>query len=122
MTSLKKYLLLNASFSGISGVSLVLFSSKFMSLFGLNDALIFIVLGVGLLGFSGFVFWVTLKKESNKKLVQLITIMDLLWVIASLIIFWLKAFDLTNIGYTIITLVALWIAFLAFQQNRFSKA
>jgi hypothetical protein len=93
-----------------------------MTLFGLNDGLVFVVIGIGLLGFSGYVLWVAMMKESNKKLVQLITLMDLLWVVASLVIVLMKAFDLTNIGYTIITFVALWIAFLAFQQNRFNTA
>jgi hypothetical protein len=68
------------------------------------------------------VFGVALMKDSNKNLVQLITLMDLIWVVASLVIVLMKAFDLTNIGYTIITFVALWIAFLAFHQNRFNTA
>lgn len=121
MIELKKYLNINGSFSALSGISMILCTCQLNDLFGFDHPYIFPIIGINLLIFAGFVFVTSLKFISNKKLVQAITVMDVLWVLGSLAILIFDLFSLTIIGRLLIGLVAVWIAFLAFKQIKHSK-
>ena len=66
--------------------------------------------------FSVFVFYVSRRQLTNKILVNIISGLDALWVLGSLFIIMLGLFDLSIIGYIIIGVVAVWIAFLGYKQ------
>ncbi len=118
MKQLKTYLTANSIFSAMSGLSMLLFSNKLNDLFGFKHPFVFPVIGINLLFFSAFVFFVSLKQTSNRGLVTTITILDLLWVVGSFIIVAFGLFDISTTGNVLISMVAIWIAFLAYKQYR----
>jgi hypothetical protein len=121
MKELKKHLTINSIFSAMSGSTMLLFSTQLNELFGIDNVYIFPILGVNLLVFAAFVWYVASKKLTNKILITTITILDLLWVLGSLIIVIFSLFDLTKTGNILISLVAIWIAFLAYKQFKNNK-
>jgi hypothetical protein len=121
MKELKKYLTINSAFSALSGMTMLLLSSRLNSLFGIDNEYIFPIIGANLLIFSVFVWYVSSKQLTNKLLVTTITVLDLLWVLGSVLIVALGIVDLSKLGNTIIIIVAIWIAFLAFKQFKNNK-
>lgn len=116
MNELKKYLTINSLFSSICGLIMLIFNSKLISIFDIQNLYVFPVIGLNLVVFSGFVWYVSRKQLTNIILVLTISILDLVWVAVSFVIVFLGLFDISLIGIIIIILVANWIAFLAFKQ------
>ncbi len=121
MKEIKKYLYINSIFSAISGLTMLIFSNNLNKLFNIEITYVFPIIGVNLLIFSAFVWYASSKQSTNKKLVTTITLLDGLWVSGSFAIVLLGLFDLSKIGYILITLVAVWIAFLAYKQFKNNK-
>jgi len=121
MKELKKYLTINFTFSAISGLTMLLFSSNLNGLFNIDNIYIFPIIGANLLIFSAFVWYISSKQLTNKMLVATITILDLLWVLGSFIIVLFGLFDISKTGNILISIVAIWIAFLAYKQFRNNK-
>lgn len=80
---LKAYLSLNSIFSAISGIAMLIFPERLRQLFNIDDAYVFPIIGACLLLFAVFVWFVASPKLANKTLVQIITFLDILWVIGS---------------------------------------
>ncbi len=120
MKELKKYLTINSIFSAISGSVMLLLSSNLNELFHIENIYVSPVIGANLLFFAAFVWYVSRKQLTNKILVTTITVLDILWVLGSFGIVIFGLFDLSNNGYILIGVVALWIAFLAFKQFKYS--
>ena len=116
MNELKKFLLINSFFSIACGSIMLFFSIKLNSFFNINNEFIFQVIGLNLIFFSILVYYVSLKHLRNKSLVNIISLLDAVWVIGSLIIILFDLFNLSNNGKIIIGLVAVWIAFLGYKQ------
>lgn len=116
MKELKKYLVINSAFSALSGLTMLAFSEPLNNIFNLNNDYVFPIIGINLLLFSILVWFVSNRQIGNKKLVNLICILDLLWVIGSLTIILLNLFGISQNGKIIIGIVASWIAFLAYMQ------
>ena len=116
MNELKKFLLINSFFSISCGTIMLFFSIKLNSFFNINNEFIFQVIGLNLIFFSILVYYVSLKHLRNKLLVNIISLLDAVWVIGSLIIILFDLFNLSNNGKIIIGLVAVWIAFLGYKQ------
>ena len=121
MNTLKKYLSINSIFSAISGLTMLLFSNKLNILFAIDNAYVFPMIGANLLLFSAIVCYVSNKQLTNKMFVNLISILDLLWVIGSFAIVGFKLFNISNTGNIAISIVAIWIAFLAYKQYSNNK-
>ena len=121
MSSLKKYLIINSIFSAISGFTMMLFSSKLNETFNINNTYVFPIIGANLLVFSAYVWYVASRKEIPKKEVKLITILDSLWVLGSIVIVAFDLFELSSTGRLLISIVAVWIAFLAYKQSTNNK-
>lgn len=122
MKQLKTYLTINSIFSAISGLAMLLFTNSLNDLFGFKHPYIFPIIGLNLLVFAGFVFFVSVKQLSNKGLVTTITILDLLWVAGSFVIVAFGLFDISRAGNIFTIIVAIWIAFLAYKQFINSKS
>ena len=116
MKELKKYLIINSTFSAVSGLAMLILSSNLNELFQIDNIYVFPFIGVNLLFFAAFVWYVSSKQLTNKTLVTTITILDILWVLGSLVIVSLDLFDLSKVGNILIGVVAVWIAFLAYKQ------
>jgi len=121
MKEIKKYLYINSTFSAISGLTMLLFSNNLNKFFNIENTYVFPIIGANLLGFSVFVWYVSSKQSTNKKLVATISILDGLWVLGSFAIVLLGLFDLSKNGYILMTIVAIWIAFLAYKQFKNNK-
>lgn len=116
MKSHKSYLTINSIFSCISGLALLTFSGKLGTLMNITEVFILQIIGANLLVFAAFVLFVQQKHAANKVLVYLISILDWLWVLGSVIIVMLRLFSLSMTGYLLISTVALFVAYLAFNQ------
>lgn len=118
MGLLKKYLQMNGGFSLLSGLIMLLMSKRLAVLFGIGSNIIFLVIGIGLVGFSLFVFYVSQNVGKSKTFVQVITILDILWVVGSLALLVFRPFTITVIGNILIATIMMIIAFFAINQYR----
>jgi UDP-N-acetylmuramyl pentapeptide phosphotransferase/UDP-N-acetylglucosamine-1-phosphate transferase len=116
MKKLKKYLIINSCFSALSGLSMVLFSNALNRFFNLSNPYIFPIIGINLLIFALIVGYVAQKQLHNKLLVNVISGLDGLWALGSLIIVVFHCFDLPKNSYWVIDLLGVWIGFLGYQQ------
>ncbi|MBO6515791.1 MAG: hypothetical protein JJ975_04490 [Bacteroidia bacterium] len=121
MQKLKKYLVVNAAFSGISGLTMLLLSQPMQRFFGFQNDAVFPAIGINLVLFAILVFSIANKQLKNKTLVNLISVMDFLWVIGSIVIIAKGMFDLSTNGYLVIGVVAVWIAYLGVNQVRLNR-
>ena len=121
MKTLKQYLKINSFFSLLSGGIMILFVEELITFFGIYNAYIFPIIGLNLLVFSLFVWYIAHKHINSKSLINLISILDALWVIGSLIIVLFGLFELTTRGNILISAVAIWIAFLGYKQYKFNS-
>lgn len=116
MVELKKYLLLNAAFSGFSGITMLLAGKWLNSWFSITNAFVLPIIGVNLFVFA-IIVWLTAQKFLHKKsLVSVITILDVCWVIGSIILTSFRFFNLSNLAYVCIGIVAAFVTFMAYKQ------
>jgi hypothetical protein len=118
MMYLKNILLLNAVSSGATGIGLIVFARFIADIFGVQQLSPFYGTGIFLVVFAAFVGYESLQKPIRTGRVQLISMLDNLWVLASMSIVLLGLFNLTLIGYGLITGVAFWVAAMAYLQVR----
>ena len=121
MNELKKYLSINSIFSAFSGILMSLFPEQLNAVFNVSNPYIFPIIGLNLIVFSIFVWFVSTKQLSNKILVNLISSLDVLWVLGSVVIVLFSLFNLSRSGYILIGVVAVWITFLAYKQFKNNK-
>lgn len=121
MKNLRKYLTINSLFSVVSGLTMLLLSNKLNEMFSISNAYVFPIIGANLLVFALFVWYVANKQITNKPLVTIISALDLLWVLGSITIVIFRLFEISKVGNTCIIIVAIWIAFLAYQQFKNNK-
>lgn len=118
MTSLKNVLLINGVSSGATGLIFLVFGKFAATLFGASQPAPFWAVGVFLIAFAALVIAEGVQATPRPGRVMLITTLDTLWVVGSLIIVVLQLFDLSLMGYVLISGVALWVATMAVLQAR----
>jgi len=116
MKTLKNVLLVNALSSGATGLGLIALAAPVAILFGISEATPVIEVGVFLFAFAILVFREGRRTTPNLRMVKLIIILDISWVLVSLLVVVLQLFYLTPIGYFGIGTVALWVAGMAYLQ------
>jgi hypothetical protein len=117
MQKLKNYLIINSVFSDFSGFCMLLFSSKLNIIFNIENPYIFPVIGVNLLVFAVFVLYVAIKKSEQRSFVGVITLLDALWVLGSVVLLlFSNQTGISSSGNLLIGLVAVFIGFLALMQ------
>lgn len=121
MNELKRYLTINSIFSAVCGIAMIILPVGLSSFFDIVNPYVFPVIGLNLIIFSLFVWYVSRKHLTNKTLVNLISGLDALWVLGSLIIVLFGLFELSKNGNILIVFVAIWIAFLGYKQFRYSR-
>ena len=114
--SLKSILLANALFSGISGLILAVFYEKMAVAIDLKTASALVVVGIALLVFSLFLFWLRSKDKPPKALIISVIIQDALWVLGSAIVLLVQPFGLNAAGHGLIAAVAVVVLLFAVLQ------
>jgi hypothetical protein len=109
---MKKALGINAVFSALSGLILIVFPNRLASLFEVKGATVFWIIGVALLFFAATILY-EIKKQ-NKFRIAWIIVQDLLWSIYLLIA---GPFDVSSIGNYIIATVAAIVLMMAINQG-----
>lgn len=112
---MKKALGINAIFSGLSGVSLMLFDERMAELFETTALTPFWLIGILLLIFSSTIIWE--MKRRNPIVILWIITQDMLWVIGSAVILIWKPFIISNEGYGIIAVTAVIVFIMAVNQH-----
>jgi len=118
MIPLKTTLTINAASSGATGLGLIILAGPVAGLFEVSETTPFIGVGIFLILFASFVFLVGVSKSINPKAVRLIITLDALWVVASLGLVAIASSSISLIGTLTILAVALWVAAMAFLQNK----
>lgn len=118
MNKLRNVLKINAISSAAAGLLLVGFPGYIAGLFGASLQWPFVAAGLFLIAFAAFV-WVQGRQATPPKgWVKLIIVLDIIWVADSLLVVVPRLFDLTFIGYLLISGVAAWVALMAFLQTK----
>ena len=110
----------NAVFSVISGAALVTFATPFarlateapLTVMGLDLALVFELLGLGVVAFGAICAWAASRETLPRSWAQLIFAADIAWVVGSALVLMLPA-AWTTAGIAGIAVVALIVADLA---------
>lgn len=117
MKKLRVYLRINSVFSLLTGVLMVLYSNELLKFFNIsNNQYLYHLIGLNLILFACFIWYVSVKQLERKMLVKIISFLDILWVLGSSIIVAFQLFNLSQKGYFLIAILAIWIGFLAFKQ------
>jgi hypothetical protein len=114
---LRRALRANAGFSGISGI-IALFGANFLSSFiGISEPMVFRVLGVGLILYAADLLWVASREKINPALGITAVILDVVWVIGSIILVFGSFIPLTTAGKWTILLLAEVVSIFAIVQG-----
>jgi hypothetical protein len=116
MKTLTNVLRINALSSGVTGLGLISLSGVVANIFGVSETTPFLAVGIFLVAFALMVYLVSRTSMHNMNAVWIIIILDVAWVIASLIVVLFQLFDLSSLGYLMITGVGLWVAAMAYLQ------
>ncbi len=117
MIQLTTTMQINAITSGATGLGLIAAAAPIAGLFGVTQTMPFIATGIFLVLFSIYVFAVSKGKPVNPAGVRFVIIMDVLWVLASVIAI-IALFPLiSGIGSIAIGAVAVWVAGMAYLQS-----
>ena len=122
-TLLRRTLWGNAAFSVVSGAVLAIFagplaaaaSSAKPSVMGLELALLFELLGVGVVAFGALCAWVASRPELPRTLAQAIFVADIAWVAGSVLVLALPA-SWTGAGIAGVVVLALIVADVAILE------
>ena len=117
-SSIRRPLLTNATFSALSGLIMITCCSSLGSLLGEIQSMDLLLLGIGLVFFASYLLFVAYRTPLVKRQVIAIIIMDLLWVIGSVFLLWLRPITLTETGQLLIILIAAIVACFALWQYR----
>ncbi len=115
---LKKALRANALFSALCAADLLLFSQDAAELMGSFAPLILIVLGIGLAVFAGSLLIVSESSNINVGLAKVITVMDIGWVVGSILLVVIASSWLSTTGIAIIGLVSVVVSICAYFQAK----
>ncbi|WP_298417285.1 hypothetical protein [uncultured Kordia sp.] len=119
MENLKFWLYCNAIFSMISGLSL-LFANEFLQTYlGFQNVIVLPSIGINLIVFACCILVITSYHLKHKKLLFLITLLDILWVIGSCILIILQLFTLSTKGYWLIGIIGCIVGLFAKQQYKY---
>lgn len=121
MKELEKWMSINATFSAFNGLSMFLFNDQIQALLGFQQSSVLLIIGAGLVVFSIGILYVITKRLGNKQLVHTISLLDGFWVLGSLLIVIFQLFDLSPIGYGIISVIAIIVGLFGYQQYRHNR-
>jgi len=112
---MKKALGINAVFSGLSGILIIILRNQLANLFGIGSATPFLITGIVLVFFSVTIIFEI--KRQNTAAILWIIVQDMLWVIGSILILLLDPFGISTTGNYIILAVAIIVFLMAVHQG-----
>ena len=114
MNGLQKALKVNAIFSSISGVIMILLNKQLANLFGVLNNIPFWIIGLVLVYFALTICY-EIKKQ-RRIAIMWIVIQDVSWVLGSVFLLIFNPFEITYTGNLIIGIIALIVLFMAINQ------
>jgi hypothetical protein len=121
MQNLRNTLTYNAVFSSFSGLSMLLFSNPLAEWMHITEPLALPMLGIALLLFGGFLLWIALRKAFSEPLVNFIIVLDICWVVGSLLLVLTQVFGLSSLGLSLVGIVAAIVGLFAYLQIKYLK-
>ncbi|MBT1711496.1 hypothetical protein KK062_24855 [Fulvivirgaceae bacterium PWU5] len=116
--NLRNVLFLNGISSGATGALLAVFAGTFASWFGVTTPTPFVEVGLFLVAFAALVIVAALRQPQAPGLVRLIIVLDVSWVLVSILVVVLQPVALSLVGNLLILGVAAWVAAMAGLQRR----
>ncbi len=116
MNKLQKSLRLNAIFSGISGITLIVLNKQIANLFETTNTTVFWVIGIVLLFFASTIIYEIIKQQPIA--VLWIIIQDFLWVIGSIALIAVNPFEISKAGNSTIAIIAFIVLFMGINQSK----
>jgi hypothetical protein len=114
MNELQKTLKINALFSSISGIIMIILNKPIAKLFGTSNNTVFWIVGLILIYFT-LTIWYEIVKQRKLAIIWII-IQDYIWVLGSLILIIFNPFKITLIGNLIIGIIALIVLYMGINQ------
>lgn len=106
----------NALFSGLSGV-VSLFAAQSLAAFtGIQEPLVFVILGIVLILFAVDLVWIASRETIDRRIAWAVILLDIAWVVGSVIILLFDLVPLTIAGRWTIALLAEAVAIFAILQ------
>lgn len=118
---LKTVLLINAISSGATGILLTFIPQFFTDVFKVGTKAPFIGTGIFLILFSAFVLVSAFNKPIKTTWIRAIIIVDITWVIASIICAVMLYASISSWGSFLIIGIALWVGLMAYLQKKYIK-
>lgn len=112
---MKRALTINATFSGLSGILMIIFRQQLMNLFEAFSTTHFLAVGILLIFFSLTILYET-KRQNAIAILWIIT-QDMLWVVGSVWLLIFHPFDFSRDGNYTIGVVALVVLLMALNQS-----
>jgi len=106
----------NALFSGLSGLIALIAAQSLATFTGIQEPLVFVVLGVVLILFAVDLVWISARDSIDRRFAWLVIFLDVAWVAGSAIILIFDLVPLTVAGRWIIALLAEAVAIFAIIQ------
>lgn len=116
MNHVQKSLQINALFSGLSGIILVVLNKYVANLFDTSNTPVFWIIGAALIFFSLTIIY-EIKRQKPFGVLSII-IQDFLWVLGSIILLIFQPFEISKTGNSIIAVVALAVLFMGINQTK----
>ena len=114
---LRRAMRANAGFSGISGLISFLAADALVTFTGIPNALVFRVLGVILVLYAADLFWVTSREKVNIWFGITAVILDIAWVISSVVLLLGNFVPFTTAGKWTVLLLAEVVSIFALVQG-----
>ncbi|WP_299160640.1 hypothetical protein [uncultured Tenacibaculum sp.] len=114
MNKLQNALKINALFSGISGILLIVINQQIAKIFGTNNNTLFWIVGVILIYFA-LTIWYEIKRQRKLAVIWII-IQDYTWVLGSIFLIIFKPFQITKTGSLVIGIIALIVLYMGVNQ------
>ena len=116
MNQLQKSLRLNALFSSISGILLIIFNVQIAAIFSTNNKSVFWIIGLILVFFAGTIAYEIFKQRPIA--VRWIILQDFMWVIGSIILIMINPFEISKLGNIIIVIIAVIVLYMGVNQAK----
>lgn len=116
MNKLQTALLINAIFSGTSGIALIILNHQIAKTFGTENNTLFWIVGLALVYFA---ITISIEVVKQRALATLwIIVQDFIWVVGSITLLVLNPVSITPIGISLIIIVALIVLFMGLNQAK----
>ena len=107
----------NALFSGLNGIVSIVAAQSLATFTGVQEPLVFVVLGVVLILFALDLLWIASKETIDHRFVWAVIILDVAWVTGSAIILLLDLVPLTVAGRWTTIYWPKWSLYLPFYNS-----